>query len=142
MTLEEYIEKNFSKNQLNEYSFFSGWHETILEIVQETWVAAQQSVNQTAKESGEPLGRYLMEKITREEIEMCQIAVGIVIDIHDLTPENKAKWDALLDRLEVFQKETCLAPLAPDLAKRARPNDCEIDPETLTGRYADDPPSV
>lgn len=34
-----------------------------------------------------------------------------------------------------------LTKRAPDLAKRARPNDCEIDPETLPGRYADDPPS-
>lgn len=34
-----------------------------------------------------------------------------------------------------------LTQRAPDLAKRERPNDCEIDPETLPGRYADDPQS-
>ena len=62
-----------------------------------------------------------MEKLTREEIEMCEIAVGIVIDMHDLTPENKAKWDALFDRLEVLQKETCLTPRAVDLRQPPSP---------------------
>ena len=57
-----------------------------------------------------------MGKLTREEIEMCEIAVGIVIDRLDLTPENKAKWEALFDRLEVLQRETCLTPLALDAA--------------------------
>jgi len=60
-----------------------------------------------------------MEKLTREEIEMCEIAVGIVIDRLDLTSENKAKWEALFDRLEVLQRETCLTPLAPDAANES-----------------------
>jgi len=42
MTLEEYIEKNYSEKQLNEnFSYFSGWHEAILGVVRETWKAAQ-----------------------------------------------------------------------------------------------------
>ena len=47
MTLEEYIAKNYSEEKLNEYSYFSGWHEAILEIVRETWEAAQQGVEPT-----------------------------------------------------------------------------------------------
>ena len=48
MTLEEYIEKNYSEKQLNEnFSYFSGWHTAILEVVRETWKAAQQSVHPT-----------------------------------------------------------------------------------------------
>ena len=57
-----------------------------------------------------------METLTREEIEMCEIAVGIVMDERTMTDDNKAKWDALWDKLERMQRETCLTPLALDAA--------------------------
>lgn len=58
-----------------------------------------------------------MEKLSREEIEMCQMAVAIVTDTRDLTDGNKAKWDMLWERLDVMQKEACRpTPLAPDVA--------------------------
>ena len=41
-----------------------------------------------------------METLTREEIEMCEIAVAIVMDQRDMTDENKKKWEALWDKLE------------------------------------------
>lgn len=47
-----------------------------------------------------------METLTREEIEMCEIAVGIVLDLRDMTDENKTKWDALWDKLERMQKQS------------------------------------
>jgi hypothetical protein len=45
-----------------------------------------------------------METLTREEIEMCEMAVAIVTDTRDLTDDNKAKWDALWNKLERMQK--------------------------------------
>lgn len=57
-----------------------------------------------------------MEKLTREEIEMCQMAVAIVTDTRDLTDDNKAKWDALWNKLERMQKEESRpTPDAPDV---------------------------
>ncbi len=46
-----------------------------------------------------------METLTREEIEMCEIAVGIVTDTRTMTDDNMAKWDLLWDKLERMQKE-------------------------------------
>jgi hypothetical protein len=46
-----------------------------------------------------------METLTREEIEMCEIAVRIVTDTRTMTDDNMAKWDLLLDKLEHMQKE-------------------------------------
>lgn len=39
-------------------------------------------------------------KLTKEEIEMCQTAVGIITDTHTMTDENMAKWDMLYEKLE------------------------------------------
>jgi hypothetical protein len=46
-----------------------------------------------------------METLTREEIEMCEIAVGIITDTRTMTDDNMAKWDLLWDKLERMQKE-------------------------------------
>ena len=46
-----------------------------------------------------------METLTREEIEMCEIAVGIVTDTRTMTDENMRKWNMLWDKLERMQKE-------------------------------------
>ena len=46
-----------------------------------------------------------METLTREEIEMCQLAVAIVTETRELTDDNKAKWNMLWEKLKVMQKE-------------------------------------
>ncbi len=56
-----------------------------------------------------------MTILTRQEVEMCQMAVAIITDTRDLTDENKAKWDMLWEKLEVMQKEAAAQhALAPD----------------------------
>lgn len=39
-------------------------------------------------------------ELTKEEIEMCQTAVGIVTDTRTMTDDNAAKWDMLYEKLE------------------------------------------
>lgn len=57
-------------------------------------------------------------ELTKEEIEMCQIAVGIVTDTRTMTDENIAKWNMLYEKLE--QMIQSLPTLhAPDAAKSA-----------------------
>lgn len=44
MTVDEYIAKVWTEDRLNEYSYYSGWHEAILDIIREVWQSAQQGV--------------------------------------------------------------------------------------------------
>ena len=37
MTLDEYISKVWNEERLNQFSYFSGWHVHIHEIVEEVW---------------------------------------------------------------------------------------------------------
>lgn len=47
MDIEEYIKTKWNEERLNEYSLFSGWHETLVKIIREVWGDAQanQSLN-------------------------------------------------------------------------------------------------
>ena len=53
-----------------------------------------------------------METLTQEEIEMCQTAVSIVIDIRDLTQATQERWDFLCVKLERMQREISPTPPA------------------------------
>lgn len=53
-------------------------------------------------------------ELTKEEIEMCQIAVGIVTDTRTMTDDNMAKWDMLYEKLEQMLRSLPTL-LAPDL---------------------------
>ena len=35
--VDEYIERVWAEEKLNEYSYHSGWHESIKEIIREVW---------------------------------------------------------------------------------------------------------
>ncbi len=35
---DEYINKKWPEERLNEYSYYSGWHESIKEIIREVWL--------------------------------------------------------------------------------------------------------
>jgi len=52
-----------------------------------------------------------MEQLTRDEIEMCQIAVSHVAEYK--LNNNKEKWNTLWDKLERMQRD-CLTQRAPD----------------------------
>lgn len=54
-----------------------------------------------------------MEQLTRDEIEMCQIAVSHVAEYK--LNNNKEKWNTLWDKLECMQRD-CLTPRVPDAA--------------------------
>ena len=57
-----------------------------------------------------------MEQLTRDEIEMCQIAVSHVAEYK--LNNNKEKWNTLWDKLERMQRD-CLTKRVPDGATRA-----------------------
>lgn len=54
-----------------------------------------------------------MEQLTREEIEMCQIAVGQIADRQH--GDNLVRWNNLWDKLERMQREICLTKRVPDV---------------------------
>lgn len=53
-----------------------------------------------------------MEQLTRDEIEMCQIAVSHVAEYK--LNNNKEKWNTLWDKLERMQRD-CLTKRVPDV---------------------------
>ena len=57
-----------------------------------------------------------MEQLTRDEIEMCQIAVSHVAEYK--LNNNKEKWNTLWDKLERMQRD-CLTQRVPDARKPA-----------------------
>jgi len=60
----------------------------------------------------------------------------------DATPEEYEVAKHMQDlHLSIIQSAGVPVKITEVEDKRARPNDCEIDPETLPGRYADDMPS-
>lgn len=56
--------------------------------------------------------QVLMEQLTRDEIEMCQIAVSHVAEYK--LNNNKEKWNTLWDKLERMQRD-CLTQRVPDV---------------------------
>jgi hypothetical protein len=58
-----------------------------------------------------------MEQLTRDEIEMCQIAVSHVAEYK--LNNNKEKWNTLWDKLERMQRD-CLTKRVPDAANVCR----------------------
>lgn len=45
MTVNKYIKEKWAKKRLDEYSFFSGWHEAIKEIICEVWKDAKSDID-------------------------------------------------------------------------------------------------
>ena len=58
-----------------------------------------------------------MEQLTRDEIEMCQIAVSHVAEYK--LNNNKEKWNTLWDKLERMQRD-CLTKRVPYAANVCR----------------------
>ena len=69
-----------------------------------------------------------MEQLTRDEIEMCQIAVSHVAEYK--LNNNKEKWNTLWDKLERMQRD-CLTKRVPDVEVCA----CENVPESHKGTW-------